>query len=116
MSKGLARRSSSLPAKVLADRVVDVAAAQEVFADRQKLGDEIVGQAHAIKIHALGKLGELLRQLPKNVGAVPGKTGSKGRPVLDTTPTYADLGIDKKAAAVAQQLAALPPTNFSWAA
>jgi len=30
--------------------------------------------------------------MPKNVGAVPGKTGTKGVPVLDPTPTLADLG------------------------
>ena len=29
-------------------------------------------------------------------------------PVLDNTPTYADLGVTKKLASVAQQLAALP--------
>jgi hypothetical protein len=39
--------------------------------------------------------GEMLCELPKNQGAIPGKTGSKARPVLDNTPTLADLGVSK---------------------
>ena len=49
--------------------ISDVAAAQEVFAHRQRLGDEIVGYAHQIKIYALAKLGELLAEMPKAKGA-----------------------------------------------
>jgi hypothetical protein len=30
-----------------------------------------------------------------NQGAIPGKTGSKGEPVLDPRPTLSDAGIDK---------------------
>ena len=71
-------------------------------------GEAVIGQAHALKTRALVKLGELLKSLEKNQGARPGKTGTKGLPVLDNTPTYADLGVTKKLAAVAQQLAALP--------
>jgi len=41
-------------------------------------------------------------------GAVKGKTGSKGEPLLDPTPTLKELGIDKKTSMVAQQLAAMP--------
>jgi N6-adenosine-specific RNA methylase IME4 len=127
----LAPRTTNLPAHVLKDRIVqrlreaekalahaveidqvrlvmNVAAAQEVFAKRQDLGEEVIGFAHLIKTRALGRLGELLDAMPKNQGAVKGKTGSKGKPVLDTAPTLADLGIDKKTSMVAQQLAALP--------
>ena len=88
--------------------VMDAMAAQELFAHRQQLGKELEDFAYAIKIQALAKLGALLAVMPKNVGAVSGKTGSKGKPVLDTTPTLADIGLDKKTSAVAQQLAALP--------
>ena len=28
-------------------------------------------------------LGEFIERMPKNVGAIPGKTGIKGKPVLD---------------------------------
>jgi len=87
----------------------DVAASAEVYARRQQLGEEAIGFAHRVKTDALARLGELLADMPKNVGAVPGKTGTKGVPVLDPTPTLADLGISKKVSSVAQQLAALPP-------
>ena len=129
--KSLAKRQDTLPAHVAHDRVVqrlqqaeealayavgidqvrlvmDVAAAQEVFAMRQRMGEAVIGQAHALKTRALVKLGELLKSLEKNQGARPGKTGTKGLPVLDNTPTYAELGVTKKLASVAQQLAALP--------
>lgn len=132
----LAKRDSStkLPARVMADKVVaklheaeralqhastihqakivaDVAAAQEVFAHRQRLGETVTGYAHEIKIYALTKLGELLREMPKATGGQPyqkkpGKaTGSSLVPVAST---LADLGLDKKTAHVAQQLADLP--------
>jgi hypothetical protein len=59
----------------------------------------------AVKIDAMTLMGEMLKAAEKNQGAVPGKTGSKGKPVLDTTPTLADLGIGKKESSDAQALA-----------
>lgn len=135
MSKALTRRPSTLPANVLADRVIarlrdaekalqqavtvhqaklvaDVAAAQEVFAHRQKLGDDVIGYAHEIKTHALARLGDLLQAMPKATGTRGQKLtrvtgGAIAEPPVTGLPTYADLGLDKKTAAVAQQLAAL---------
>lgn len=157
----LVKGSTNLPARVAADRVIgklreaekalqyattvhqaklvsDVAAAQEVFAHRQRLGDEITGYAHEIKTYALAKLGELLRDMPKATGGThggrPKELGSNNEPsyqdqrvrCLDCRSVYvlgeghicqqskprpstlAELGIDKKTAMVAQQLAALP--------
>jgi len=126
-----------LPARVKADRVIaklreaekalqfattvhqaklvsDVAAAQELFAHRQRLGDEITSYAHEIKIYALAKLGELLRDMPKATGTrgqLKGDVVSGTRlapPTKSVADTYADLGLSKKTAAIAQQLAALP--------
>jgi N6-adenosine-specific RNA methylase IME4 len=98
--------------------IADAAAAHEVFARRQALGDDIIGYAHAIKIHALARLGDLLKAMPKatgtrgqlvNAGPGRGKTGgTKLEPPVSLTPTFADLGIGKKAASVAQALADLP--------
>lgn len=89
-------------------QVVDMAAAAEVYAKRQKLSDEAIGYAHSIKIDALTRLGEMLKATPKN-------TGAKGiGPIVvpdenrNQPPTLADLGIDKKVSMVAQQLASLP--------
>jgi hypothetical protein len=45
--------------------VMDVAAAQEVFAKRQKLGEAVIGYAQTIKVRALARLGELLKTLRK---------------------------------------------------
>ena len=61
--------------------VMDVAAAQEVFAKRQKLGEEVIGYAHTIKTRALARLGELLREIEKHEGGRPRKTGSRVVPV-----------------------------------
>ena len=132
--KSLVKRQSTLPAHVAHDRVVqrlqqaeealayavgidqvrlvmDVAAAQEVFATRQRMGEAVIGQAHTLKVRALVKLGELLETLPKAKGGEHGGRsridGSRVEP-SNPTPTYADLGVTKKLASVAQQLAALP--------
>lgn len=73
-------------------------------------GDEVIGYEHSIKIEALARLCDLLKEMPKARG-----TQGQGRPSLggstppkSTAATYADLGLDKKTAAVAQQLASLP--------
>lgn len=123
----LVKGSSALPSHVVQDRVVqrlmeaekalgvavgidqvrlvmDAAAAQEVFAKRQKLGEDVIAFAHTIKTRALARLGELLSQLPKNAGARG--VGKSGVPAEN--PTLDDLGVTKKISSVAQQLAALP--------
>lgn len=95
--------------------VMDAAAAQEVFAKRQRLGEDVIAYAHTIKIRALGRLGELLKQLSKATG---GQRGGRGRKIDGSrkepsiqVPTLADLGVSKKVAFIANQLAALPPST-----
>jgi len=68
---------------------------------RQHMGDEAIGYAHDIKLEALRLLGTMLEATKRNQGAVKGKTGSKSKPVLDPTPTLADLGLDKKTSLLA---------------
>lgn len=130
----LVKVAASLPVHVVKDRVVqrlmeaetalghavgidqvrlvmDVAAAQEVFAKRQKLGEDIIGYAHTVKIRALARLGELLKGMEKakgRVGPGRGKAGEHAGPAFTDAPTLADLGLTKKVASVAQQLANLP--------
>ncbi len=90
---------------------MDVAAAQEVFATRQRMGEAVIGQAHTLKTRALVKLGELVKNLPKATGAAgigPLKNAVSDRYRNQGAATYADLGVTKKLASVAQQLAALP--------
>lgn len=91
-----------------AKRVADMAHAAEVYARRQKLGDECIAYAHAVKIDALTLLGEMLKVTPKNVGAKGSVvTGSKREPVKDGTPTLAESGITKKESSAAQTLATI---------
>jgi len=86
--------------------VLDAAAAQEVFAKRQKLGEDVIGYAHTIKTRALARLGELLKKLPN---AKPGPKGELRSPSeRNYAPGLSDLGIDRKTSMVAQQLASLP--------
>ena len=129
MNRAIVPAASSLPAHVLADRfvqrlrdaetallaaaridqvklVLDAAAAQQVFARRQKLGDDVIGYAHAIKTHALARLGELIAA-GQDAGAIR-RAGR--RPAKSSTAEQLErLGVSRKVASVAQQLAALPP-------
>ena len=67
------------------------------------MGEAVIGQAHTLKVRALVKLGELLEALPKDKGGL-----LRGTQSVPRETTYADLGVTKKLASVAQQLAALP--------
>jgi N6-adenosine-specific RNA methylase IME4 len=58
------------------------------------------------------RAGELLAEMEKNQGAVAGKTGNKGRPVLDSKPKLSDLGISKVQSSRWQKLATLDATRF----
>jgi N6-adenosine-specific RNA methylase IME4 len=92
--------------------VLDMAVAAEVYAKRQKLGEEAERYAIAIKIEALAQLGNMLRDMPKNKGAAGGGIKESSRGIFleprDTTPTLADLGLDKKTSKLAQDIAKLP--------
>lgn len=99
-------------------KILDVAAAAEIYARRQKLGEEAEDLAASIKVEALRKLGEMLQATPKAKGAraVGGdhrSGGSISAPPESATPTLADLGLTKKESAVAQKLAALPEEQFA---
>jgi len=62
------------------------------------------------------KLGEELANVPANTGARGGgKKESPRGPIVeprDTTPTYKEMGVDKKRAARAKHLAAIPPQKY----
>ena len=86
--------------------IADLASAQKVFATRQRLGEDVIGYAHALKIDALAGLGELLKQTPKAEGGRPRKTSTPSEQV--STLTLAEMGIDRKTSSLAQRLASLP--------
>jgi hypothetical protein len=92
-------------------QIVDVASAAEIYAKRQRLGEQTINYAFEIRIEALARLGELLRDTPKATGGEHGGRakvdGSRKEP-SSPTPTLADLGLDKKTSMIAQQLAVMP--------
>jgi site-specific DNA-methyltransferase (adenine-specific) len=93
-----------------AKRVADLAKAVETYARRQRLSEDAIEYATAIKIDAMTLLGEMLRETPKNQGSIPGKTGARGRPVLDPSPKLSDHGISKRESVDAQALANVKKT------
>ena len=101
------RRNLSIAVTIPQHKLIaDLAAAQEVFSTRQRLGEDVIGYAHALKVEALAGLGELLKQTPLRAGSRG--VGKSGVPKVNpTSPTLADLGIDKKTSSLAQRLAAL---------
>lgn len=95
-----------------AKKLMDVAAAAELYAKKAKLGADAVQYAAGIKLDAERRLGEYLKPLPE---AKPGP-----KPELISTPetnsrlkTYKDIGITPKLAAEAQRLADIPDETFA---
>lgn len=90
--------------------VIDAAAAATVYAQRQKLGAEVIAHANSIRLDAERKLGSILAATPN---AKPGPKAELGTSAVpNSPPTLAELGIDKKTSARAQRLADLPDETF----
>jgi N6-adenosine-specific RNA methylase IME4 len=88
-----------------AKKLMDMAAAAEYYARKQKLGQDAIAHATSIKTQAKAMLGHYLKNAPKNRGAKGSKvTGTRQVPVRDETPTLADLGLSKNEAAEAMLL------------
>lgn len=93
--------------------IISLAVAGQVYARQQKLGEEARRYAKEIELRAKRKLGEILKVTPKNKGLVGSRlTGTKQEPVRDSLPTYKEIKLDKKLAAKAQKLAAIPEERF----
>jgi hypothetical protein len=94
-----------------AKSIRDKAVAMQVYAKQAK-DRQLIEHATEIRLRAERKAGELLAEMDKNKGAIPGKTGRKGQPVLDPTPKLSDLSITKDQSSRWQKLAALPEQEF----
>lgn len=92
-------------------KILDVAAAAEIYAKRQQLGADAILYATSIKVEALRQLGNMLKETPRAEGGRPLETGTQSVPVY-SPPTLADMGLDKKTSKLAQDIAALPDTEI----
>lgn len=96
-------------------KIRDIAEAARVYAQAARLGLENQNEAAEIKIRAERRAGEMLAQMPKNKGAdgsiVTGSTMEQVT-VMDSTPTLADLGIERKQSFRWQMIASLPEDEF----
>lgn len=77
---------------------------------RQAKNKQLEVDAAEIRLRAERRLGEILRDTPKNTGAQG--IGKSAVPTENRTPTLSDLGIDKKLSSRAQRLAAVPVEEF----
>jgi len=113
-------RTALAQAKTIQDtkRVLDMAAAAEIYARRQQLSQDSIDYAHTIKIEALAQLGRMLQEGQKatgNAGTARGRDVSGGirlTPPEKAAPTLSDLGLDKKTSSLSQKLASLPRDQF----
>jgi hypothetical protein len=70
--------------------VADLARAAEVYARRQKLSQEAIDHATAIKVEAMTLMGEMLKAAEKNTGA-KGNPGGRGAPIVRSPSGTAHL-------------------------
>jgi hypothetical protein len=96
-----------------AKRVADLGRAAEIYAQRQKLSEEAIANATAIKIDAMTLMGEFLRTAPKAIGTAgqgrPKIGGSRKEPPknIEEIASLSSAGISKKESSNGQFLARL---------
>jgi hypothetical protein len=97
-----------------AKKIMDFARAAEVYAKRQKLSEEAIATATAIRVDAMTLMGEFLKNAEKRGPEHSRGGGSKGsqrEPLPDAPPTLAEIGITKKESAQSQALAEVKRTE-----
>lgn len=109
-SKMLAEATTIQKSKELKDLALTAAD----WAKRKGMGDETIRYCMSYAFEAERRMGELLKSTERNKGAngILSITSTKRVPVMDDTPTLADLGITKKESSAAQFLAGLPDETF----
>ena len=91
----------------------DLALTAADWAKRKGMGEKAINHARGYALEAERKMGQMLKETERNVGAKGSiVTGNHREPVKDTTPTLADLGLTKKESSKAQALADIPQDKF----
>jgi len=113
LSKLETARNALAEARTIQDtkKILDIAAAAEIYAKRQQLGEEAIQYATSIKIEALAQLGRMLQNTERATGGVAQRTRYSKVTELDP-PTLAEMGLDKKTSKLAQDIADLPEEQF----
>lgn len=88
--------------------IISRAEALRIYAQQAKKGLEIQNQVAEIKLRAERRIGDQLKEMPKNKGAQG--VGAVTR--LDRTPTLKELGIEKNESSRWQAVAGLPEKEF----
>jgi hypothetical protein len=107
-----AKRALSLAVSI--DEVKDIrdkAEAMRHYAAQAK-DRALIDDATELRLRAERRAGDLLHGMEKNQGGVPGKTGRKARPVLDTKAKLSDFNINKSQSSRWQKLADLTDNDF----
>ena len=94
-----------------AKKIVDMAQAAEIYAKRQRLGEDAIGYAHDIKLEALRLLGTMLDATERAKGGRPYKNKSTP-PKSEGVETIKELGLDYKTSMLARRVANLSPEKF----
>jgi hypothetical protein len=83
------------------------AEAVRIYTRQAELGKEAENAAAEIRLRAERRVGELLQQMPRNVGGRPRETGRDDRPV-----SLRRLGVSKDESSAFQRMAATPADEF----
>ncbi len=92
--------------------LTDQAAAIKLLAAKQNWSHDQQVRIAKIELTCVRRLGQLLKETPKAKAGRPKKIGSRKEPILDGPPTHAEMGVNKKQAHVAQNVAAMPESDF----
>ena len=74
-------------------KILDISRAAEIYAKRQKLGEDAISYATSIKIEALRQLGMMLKEDGRKPGETDKTITSQGGRL---SPKLSELGIDRK--------------------
>jgi hypothetical protein len=93
-----------------AAQLVEQSEAITYLAKKARVGHELQNRAAEIALRAKRRAGELLAEMPKNLGGRPLETGNSVLPV--SSPTLEELGINKIDSSRWQAVAAVPEERF----